>query len=90
MPGSALVSTKFIHLSTLPENPPSLARARPVSTCTFGDESLAILFGSQDTRQLYDTENQPSQELINDMDKEGRTQYSNKLKADRCIDVRGR
>lgn len=76
MLGSALATPKFAHLSVLPEHPPFLARASRISNCTFGDTSLAILFGSQDTRQPYDKETEPSQELINNMDKGGRAQHS--------------
>ena len=82
--GAAPVPTKFVHLFVFPEHPYPPERASPVSNYTFGDESLAILFGSQNPQQpddmvgeSADTESQPSQELINNMDKGGRLQHFN-------------
>ena len=84
IPGIALAPIKFSHFFIFPEHPTFQARASTVSTCTFGDASLAILLGSLNTGQPYDmvgesdeAENQPSQELINDLDKGGRAQHSN-------------
>jgi len=79
--GTALALTKFAHSFILPEHPPFLPRVSTISTCTFGDASLAILLGSLNTGQLYDmvgeSEDHPSQELINDLDKGGHAQHSN-------------
>ena len=83
--GTALATIEFSYLFILSERPPFPARESTASTYTFGDASLAILLGSLNIGQPYDTvgesaymENQPpSQESVNKLDKGGRAWHFN-------------